>query len=322
LRSEIVEEFFFDVQSENVYDFINGRVKILETYLLSEDTFNRLSSLPLEEFLREIELTHYRNFVIGKRIEDVHSGIIEKYDLELLEFEKYLSRGFINTFFRSKRVFLSIRNAVLGEEKIINGDLYRYVKDNHYPPEFKKSYENLLKFKNNIFVLNIVLSFHYINFLIDSARRSNIKYLVEYYETYAENFFIATSVRLLRLVQQGVISHADFSSSIEPAFAVLSKSDKVKRLKDLRDEEGIMKYLNSRKYLYVELDLSSFSLESLLLRNIKEVINRAKFQNTGIVPSFLYLQRLSLEVTELLNILQTKTKGIDNIDFSNVETAL
>ncbi len=107
--------------------------------------------------------------------------------------------------------------------------------------------------------MNIVLSFHYINFLIDSARKSNIKYLVEYYETYAENFFIATSIRLLRLVQQGVISHTDFSSSIEPAFAVLSESDKVKRLKDLRDEEGIMKYLNSRKYLYVELDLSSFS---------------------------------------------------------------
>lgn len=304
----------FKIQRESEYDYVNGRVKVLETRLLEEDFFKKIISMSFDEIAREFEGTAYKQQINAISYESIMDGIVKRYNLELFEFERYLSIGFINTFFRSKSIFLSIREFALNKSEALDRKIVEFLKTGRgeFPHEFLKCYRDVIDSKDLPFFTGLAVSSNYIHFLSKSSLKTRIPLIIEYYEVYSSSYFIAMCLRLTHFVENNLINEGIFNK----ALLYLKKSlDVSEKYKDINDFSSFTEYVQKERQLYGFRKVSS---REYILHNLKKIIEKSKSINTGIIPSFIYLNRLMVEVEYLLSILQLKDKGIQ-ISESNIE---
>ncbi len=306
-------DFSFEVKRESEYDYINGRVKVLEMNLLKEDFLNKTTSLSFDGFIKELEQTVYKQYINPATFSGISEGLTKRLESELHEFEKFLSEGFINSFFRSKEVFLSVRQFALGRENLLDNDFRNFLSSGKgsYPEEFRECYNDVGSLKDSPILTGLAVGSYYLRFLRSASFKTKEPMVIRYYDIFLSSYFIATALRLFRFIDRKAISEEFFNESVSYMKRIL---DGRGILQEINDYETFKRFLGSERAYYGSVDLRKTSARQYILQNLREIIEKAKTINTGILPSFIYLSRLSLEVEELLSIIQLREKGFEEVD--------
>ncbi len=310
----MVEEFHFNVRRESEYDYLNGRVKVLESYLLDKGFLRRLNDLSFEELVKEISQTSYRQFGTFDSYSSISSGIIRRFEYELKDFEHYLSKGFINSFFRSKEIFLRVRDFALNNTELASSKLRDFLLSGKgdFPAEFKLCYDYVLNARQDSLISGVAVGSYYLKFLNNVAEKTKVGMIIDFYLTYSRSYFIASCMRLSKFVDREMIAEHRFNEAVSLMRGVLADREIVSDIFDFNTFKG---FLASERAYYGSADLTKVKARDYIIRNLEEIIERAKPINTGIIPAFVYLLRLSLEVEELLSIVNTRSQNA--LEFAN-----
>ncbi len=300
------KEFLVSVKSPGEYDFINGRVRVLETQLFDQEQLKRFSKLTYEEFLKELEGSPYRQSIKSTDPSDVLAGITRHYNEMLSELEKYTSKGFINVFARSKEIFLKIKKLAYADEGKVDEEslpLYKFLTSDNgdYPVILRECFEDLIKNKEHPFIISTIVDTYHILFLNEFANNSKSSFIRYYYKKYAENYVDVLLNRAYGLAQKGAISKEDFNAilhKITYKFASL-----VVNLKEIKNVDDFVELAKERKQLYGAKDDEGDFLEIYVTKELLAVIDEGKFIIEGIEPVFVYMERLRFEVDTLTHVL-------------------
>jgi len=100
-----MNEFNFKIQDKSFYDFLCGRVKVLETLLIPYSEYKVIAKGSFDDFISVLESLPYKNFLTGNDINAVESAIFKRKENEFTDFERFGLTPFINVFSRVVIIF-------------------------------------------------------------------------------------------------------------------------------------------------------------------------------------------------------------------------
>lgn len=305
------EEFLIKIGEPSQYNYICGRIKVLESFLLGSSDIERITLGDIKDVKTVLMDTPYKNFIKGDRFSDISAAIFRRFDAELADVEKYVSKGFINVFFRNKELFLKLKKwALLGEmqnESKLYEDLYRFVNggSGDFPVLFREAYSRMLSFKSNPLSVGAVLDIYRIKYLTESAEQTGSDLILRYYKSYGESSVENILFRLKNFSESNIIDDKSLVSMLRLMAEMLSDYKLSKEASEVRDVEEFKNFVNSR-----------ISEEDFVRSNEKlfAILESGRYFNSGIEVVFVYLKHLQLEVSTISMILSGKITGMKNED--------
>lgn len=305
------EEFLIKIGEPSQYNYICGRIKVLESFLLGSSDIERITLGDIKDVKTVLMDTPYKNFIKGDRFSDISAAIFRRFDAELADVEKYVSQGFINVFFRNKELFLKLKKwALLGEmqnESKLYEDLYRFVNggSGDFPVLFREAYLRMLSFKSNPLSVGAVLDIYRIKYLTESAEQTGSDLILRYYKSYGESSVENILFRLKNFSESNIIDDKSLVSMLRLMAEILSDYKLSKEASEVRDVEEFKNFVNSR-----------ISEEDFVRSNEKlfAILESGRYFNSGIEVVFVYLKHLQLEVSTISMILSGKITGMKNED--------
>ncbi len=303
------KEFLIEIGTPDDYNYISGRIKILESLLLKRETFERLSGAELSKLKEILFETPYKPFIKGDKSEDLLDAVFERFRAELSEMEKYASEGFINAFFRNKEVFLKLKKwALMGEteeESELYSSLEKFVHNGgeDFPPIFFAAFRKMSEVKENPLEVGITLDVFRLKYLLDSAEETRSQLIKDYYDTYAEVSLKNMLFRMSGFVRSSLIDINDMRDAllmISENFPQFGFTFSLKGIKETEQFESfVSENLKNTDSVFVQKALT-------------KILDRGKFFNTGIEVVFAYLKKLEFEVSTLSMVLSGKQAGMES----------
>ncbi len=303
------KEFLIEIGTPDDYNYISGRIKILESLLLKRETFERLSGAELSKLKEILFETPYKSFIKGDKSEDLLDAVFERFRAELSEMEKYASEGFINAFFRNKEVFLKLKKwALMGEteeESELYSSLEKFVHNGgeDFPPIFFAAFRKMSEVKENPLEVGITLDVFRLKYLLDSAEETRSQLIKDYYDTYAEVSLKNMLFRMSGFVRSSLIDINDMRDAllmISENFPQFGFTFSLKGIKETEQFESfVSENLKNTDSVFVQKALT-------------KILDRGKFFNTGIEVVFAYLKKLEFEVSTLSMVLSGKQAGMES----------
>ena len=311
--------FYIQLRSPSEYDYINGRVKILETYLFSREELQRMACLSSSELINEFLNSHYKEYIPGKDFLSILKGISEYYFRTLVEMEKFVSPGFINSFFRSKEVFLKLKKFAVkerdGVKSSFDNNLWAFIQSDvkgKYPEIFRVVYKKLRDNRLNPFKLNSYVDMYYIQFLLSSARKTESDFINRYYGIFAILNTELILQRLLWFIKQNVIGEAVFNEVVFVMREVLYNQDPLRKILSVKGSEDFEEFLRNEKMFYGVNEMFKTQPNVFIMRKLENYLDNGKFMIVGIEPVFIYLSKLSLELEVLKKLLYAKDINLES----------
>jgi hypothetical protein len=311
--------FYIQLKSPSEYDYINGRVKILETYLFSREEVRHMTGLSFSELVSELLNSHYKEYILGKDFLSILKGISEYYFTTLVEMEKFVSPGFINSFFRSKEVFLKLKKLAVKERvdetSNFDSNLWSFIQSDvkgKYPEIFRVVYKRLRDNRLNPFKLNSYFDMYYIQFLLSSARKTESDFIKRYYEIFAILNTELILQRLLWLIKQNVIGETVFNEVIIVMREVLYNQDLLRKILSVKDSEDFEEFLRDEEMFYGVNEMFKTQPNVFIMRKLENYLDNGKFMIIGIEPVFIYLSKLSFELEVLKKLLYAKDTNLES----------
>jgi hypothetical protein len=303
------KEFLIDVGEASRYNYVSGRVKVLESFFLNKDTIEKLTQSDAKEFKAILADTPYKNFIEGSNFIDIANGIFARLRYELQDMERYTSPGFINAFFRNKELFLRIKKwALIGkteEEEPLFNDLYRFVNgsEEEFPILFREAYDKMLELKDNPLNVGAVLDIYRLKYLKDSADKTFSDLIKEYYTHYGINSIKNILYRLEQFTESHILDDKSLLSMLGLMSKMLADYPLIRDLSDIKDLDEFKEFVSS----HVNSKSLAFDNKDLL-----KILNKGKYITIGIEVVFVYLKRLQYEVSTISMILSGKTTGMES----------
>ena len=298
------EEFAIKHQDIDSYNYICGRIKVLETNLLSKAALEELLHLPISGIYKEIIETPYRSFITGSDADSISKALFARYRAELSDMEKYVPIGFINAFFRSKEIFLKIKKwALVSSNEELEGldrELKNFLEtgEGDFPLEFKEVFDAMSKVKDYPFKAGWLLDLYYIKYLYHSAEQTKSELIKEFFNTYREGNL---SIFLYRLSNFAISKEIDEKDFLEALHLVLK----------LFPDSAVSNNLKGVKTVDEFRELSRETFDEELRNKLLSVLEKCKYINVGIEVVFMYLKRLEFEVENLSTIVRGKSMGMN-----------
>ncbi len=301
------KEFLIEKKPAEFYNYISGRVKVLENYLLTKEIFDRVASESSAEGVKNIlSETPYKTFLSGSNFSDLVSSVFKRFNAELAEMEDAVSPGFVNSFFREKAIFLKLKKWALlgsGEEEGMFSDLFRFVSGGRgdFPSVFRKAFEAMSERKGNPLEVAILTDIYRIKFLSDSALLTGSELISSYYNIYAEKSVAVMLLRLYGFVKSSLVDNRSLSQTLGKVGMLLKNTKFSRELLSLKDAEQFSEFVES------EVSENYVDTQS---KKIGQLLEKGRFVNTGIEVVFSYLKRLQREVSVLSMLLSGKESGV------------
>ncbi|MCD6106852.1 MAG: V-type ATPase subunit [Caldisericaceae bacterium] len=294
------EEFLIERKETDVYNYISGRVKVLETMLFTRETFEHFSTLSMEELRRELIDTSYKEFIKSNELLD--QAIFQRFYSDIIDMEKYVSKGFINAFFKNKEIFLKIKKWVLSPNAIETIPLYmelrRFAEEGSgdFPIEFHESYMKMLLFKENPLKVAMALDIYRLKYLVNNATLTGSDLIRQYYSTYTEFELQNIFYRLKGFMDSRLVKEKDLLEILSTVFEVLPSSEFSRKAVGIKNMEQFREFV-----------LESGERSDLVLkRSLIKILEKGKFINIGLEVIFVYLKRLEFEVETLSMLISGK----------------
>jgi len=311
--------FSFKIEPKGYYDFLCGRVKVLETNLISENLYRELVKKNFDEFVEFLQNYPYKDFIADRSFNSVKNGIQRRKEKEFEEFEKFGLGDFINVFFNSSKYFLLLKKIVLGdiseysEDEFVNSLLKG---DELLPEEIRGCFEELKK-DYPTYIKPLVVDVHYLNFLLRSSKKTQSPFIVDFYESFVKNTILATLMRHYNFVKNNFITQENFNEVLSYIESHLDLKDFLSKFGNYSDFE---KFLDESKSLYSEEHLEE-SYKILTYNTLKEAFAKGKYLNEGIEPIFVYLLRLNFETSLLEKLAYALYYGVNPKEIPELEFA-
>jgi hypothetical protein len=303
--------FYIELKSPSEYDYINGRVKILETYLFTKDAIQHLTNLSSDEFMNELLSSHYKEYIAGNGIVDATKGISDFYNKMLLEMEKFVSKGFVNSFFRSKEIFLRLKKIAI-EGKALDrreSEIENLIKDSSGDKRvriFNDAYKKLVENKNDPLKTNLIINVYYIQFLLLSSLETKSDFIKGYYNVYASLNAELVLRRYVNLIKQNMIDNSFFNSALFIMKEVFQGSVFFAKILSVKNLEAFEEFLRSEE-MYYGLNETFYTQPDVFVRKrLESYLDNGKFITVGVEPVFTYLSKLYFESELLKKILYAK----------------
>ncbi len=305
------KEFLIEIGEPAQYNYISGRVKVRESFLLNKADIERITLGDAREVKTVLMDTPYKGFIKGEKFSDISNAIFERFNTELADVEKYVSQGFINVFFRNKELFLKLKKwALLGElqnENKLYEELYRFVNggSGSFPELFRNTYLKMLSFKDNPLNVGSILDIYRIKYLTESAWQTGSELILEYYKYYGASSVENMLFRLKDFSESGIIDDKSLISMLQLMAEMLPDYEFSKEVSKARDVEEFKNFVSSR------INEEHFMYSN---RKLLAILESGKYFNSGIEVAFVYLKRLQFEVSTISMILNGKTTGMKSED--------
>ncbi len=305
------KEFLIEIGEPSQYNYICGRIKVLESFLLSSNDIERITLGDIKDVKTVLMDTPYKNFIKGERFSDISVAVFKRFNAELADVEKYVSQGFINAFFRNKELFLEIKKwALLGElqsENKLYEELYKFVNggSGDFPVLFREAYLRMLSFKANPLSVGAILDIYRIKYLTKSAEQTGSTLIFKYYNSYGESSVKNVLFRLKGFSESGIIDDKSLISMLRVMSEMLPDYNLSREVSEVRGIEEFKNFVNSR---INEKDFANSN------KRLLSILDSGKYFNSGIEVVFVYLKRLQLEVSTVSMILSGKMTGMKNED--------
>ncbi|BAL81286.1 V-type ATPase subunit [Caldisericum exile] len=308
--------FSFKIEPKSFYDFLCGRVKVLETNLISESLFKELVRKDFKGFIEVLQNYPYKNFLTSDDFESVRNAIDKRKETEFEEFSKFGLESFINVFFKTQEYFLLLKKISLGN--VIENDFTHLLFESpqSLPTEFTECFEEL-KRDYPSYLKPLVVDVYYLNFLLRNAEQTKSEFLLNFYKSYTKNVILSTLMRNYNFVKNNFISEMNFNKILAYIKERLKYPEIVSKFKDFLEFEL---FLNESKGLYSEEYLVE-SYETLVLDTLRETFSKGKYLNEGIEPIFVYLLKLSNEASLLQKLAYALYYGVDPKEIPELEFA-
>lgn len=311
-----MNEFNFKIQNKSSYDFLCGRVKVLETLLIPFSEYKVIAEESFEEFVSVIESFPYKNFLTGKDLNAVESAIFKRKESEFSDFEKFGLTPFINVFFRSSDYFLLVKKAALGEEVEDSFKAFLENDGTAYPKHFRECFLDL-KTDYPFYIRPVIVDVHYLQFLSDYSKLTKSEFIIDFYRKLTENYLLMILFRNDRFVKENFISKQQFDEALKFLKMKLTNNE---ILKEVTSFESFEELVNEKKGLYGEPNISE-SWQGLIYKTYMDTFEKGKFFNEGIEPIFVYLLRLTYEASILQKIAYVLYHGLNPGENLSVELA-
>ncbi len=313
----------FAIKQENIdsYNYISGRIKVLETNLLSNASLEDLIRLPIDGIYKQLMETPYRSFISGSDADSISKAIFARYEAELSEIGRYVPFGFINVFFRSKRIFLKIKEWALvpPNEKLegLDEELKRFLEtgEGDFPLEFKEAFDAMKKVKDYPFKAGWLVDLYYTKYLHHFAEQTKSALIEEFFNTYAEGKLFIFLYRLSDFALFKEIDEKTFLETLYLVFRLFPESTVAKNLQSIKSAEEFKEF-SKRASSYPFVLASENSLDEGLRNKLLNVLEKCKFINVGIEVIFMYLKRLEFEVENISMIVRGKSTGMNEKEIS------
>ncbi len=303
------KEFLIEIGTPDDYNYISGRIKILESMLLRRETFERLSGAELSKLKEVLFETPYKPFIRGGRSGDLLDAVFERFRAELSEMEKYASAGFINAFFRNKEIFLKLKKwALVGEteeESELYSSLEKFVRNGgeNFPLIFFSAFRKMSEVRENPLEVGITLDVFRLKYLLDSAEETHSELIKDYYNTYAEVSLKNMLFRISGFIHSSLIGINDLRNAllmVSENFPQFGFTFSLKGIKETEQFENfVSENLKNTDSVFVQKALT-------------KILDRGKFFNTGIEVVFAYLKKLEFEVSTLSMVISGKQAGMES----------
>ena len=301
-----MNEFNFKIQDKSFYDFLCGRVKVLETLLIPYSEYKVIAEKSFEEFVSVLESFPYKNFLTGKDLNAVESAIFKRKESEFSDFEKFGLTPFINVFFKSSDYFLLVKKAALGEEVETGLKTFLENGDTAYPKQFRDCFLDL-KANYPFYIRPVIVDVYYLQFLSDYAKLTKSEFIIDFYRKLTENYLLMILFRNERFVKEDFISKQQFDQALKFLQIKLPNSG---ILKEVTTFDSFEELVNEKKGLYGEPNISE-SWQGLIYKTYMDTFEKGKFFNEGIEPIFVYLLRLTHETSILQKIAYVLYHGLN-----------
>lgn len=316
-------DFLIELKSPTDYDYINGRVKVLETFLFTGETIKNMIKLTFDDILNELMNSHYREFISSRNLVGVISGISNFYENSLFEMEKFVSSGFINSFFRSRELFLSMKEFIVSEESSVSLDegrenFIKNIKQRVYPEVFRLLYEKLEEKDLCPFRINSYIDLYYIQFLLSSSKKTKSSFISGYYELYTNINTELILIRLLDFFRKDVVDEMVFDDFIVSVKEILHSSEVAKKIFPVKTVEDFEIYLRNEEMHYGSNEMFMSNPDIFIKKKLREYLDNGRFINIGIEPVFIYLSKLFFEVEVVKKLLNAKTVNLANSQILDV----
>ncbi len=313
------EEFLIEAKETDTYSYISGRIKVLETTLLSAEALHRIASLPISGIYKELMETPYRIFLSGTDADSMSSAIFARYESEISDIGKYMPAGFINVFFRNKLFFLKFKKWVLvssGEElEGLDKELKNFLETGRgdFPPLLKKAFDMMKKEKDKPFKVGWLIDLFYVKYLLQSAEETKSVLIKEFYETYAEGKIFIFLERLSNFVLSHEVGEKDFMEMFLLVSDFFADVPSVKKLRGIKNVKMFKKF-SKENFSYPFTLVLSNSLDKEFRKELSKVLRKGRFVNVGIEVVFTYLRLLEFEVENISMIVRGKSTGMSKED--------
>ena len=290
------EEFLIERKETDAYNYISGRVKVLETMLFTRETFEHFVTLSMEELRRELADTPYKEFIKSNEFFD--QAIFQRFYSDINDMEKYTSKGFINAFFKNKEIFLKIKKWVLSPNAIETTPLYielrRFAEEGsgNFPIEFHEACMKMSLFQENPLKVAMALDIYRLKYLVNSAALVGSDLIRQYYSTYTESELQNIFYRLKGFMDSHLVKEKDLLEILSTVFEVLPSFEFSRKAMGMKNMEQFREFV-----------LESGEMNDLVLRRrLIKILEKGKFINIGLEVIFVYLKRLEFEI-EMLSML-------------------
>ncbi|MGC9100295.1 MAG: hypothetical protein ACP5HC_03420 [Caldisericum sp.] len=309
--------FSFKIESKSQYDFLCGRVKVLETYLMGDSVFKELVKKDFKGFVEVLQNYPYKNFLEDVDFESVKKAIENRKKSEFDEISKFDLKDFIDVFFKSKEYFLLLKKIALGDVAFNNGFTDLLLKSPcKVPLELCKCFEEL-KAGLPSYIRPLVIDVYYLNFIWENAKKTNSDFIVEFYSEFINNTVLKILMRNYNFVKNNFINENDFNKLVEYLYARLEKRD---ILTKVRNFEELSHFLNYSRAFYSEKELDE-TYETLEIDTLRRFFDKGKYFNEGIEPIFVYLLRLDYEASLLQKLAYALYHGVSPTEIPELEFA-
>ena len=315
------EEFLIEAKETDVYSYISGRIKVLETTLLSAEILHRIASLPISGIYKELIETPYRMFLSGADADSMSRTIFARYESEISDIGKYMPHGFINVFFRDKLFFLKFKKWVLvsSDEELegLDKELKNFLESGRgdFPPLFKEAFDMMEKEKDKPFKVGWLIDLFHVKYLLQAAEETKSVLIKEFYEIYAEGKIFIFLERLSNLVLSHEVEGKDFMGMFLLVSDFFADVPSVKKLRGVKNVKMFKKFSKENSLYPFTLVLGN-SLDKEFRKELSKVLRKGKFINVGIEVVFTYLKLLEFEVENISMIVRGKSMGMSKEDVS------
>ncbi len=310
-----MDNFSFEIKEKSYYDFLCGRVKVLETYLLDTDTLIALKNKDFQSFVSVLQGYPYKKYISKIDFPEVREAIFKRREEEFEEFSKFGLEPFINVFLRSANYFLLVKKAYLGYK--VSDDFKEFLLKGvgSYPKHFYECFSDLKKNKYPSYLIPIVIDSYYLSFLMDYAKLTKSAFIEEYYQSFTEAILIQILMRSYNFLNVGFLKEDEFLKIVE---FLNQKFQNISILKGIDSVSSFTRMINTQKYFYREKSLSE-NWEVLTQEILKSILLKGKYFNEGIEPIFVYLLKLNAETSVLQKLAYALYYGLETSDISELE---